>query len=204
MCDFAWPCLQVPVEKKAFKILRIAIPPFTRSKRNQLPSGKHTKNDGKSPFYSWVNPLFRLGHFPIKPVFSSGTWCLWVDQKFGKERTLVNSWWWISTVIMHQKQLQSLLYPKGYITGYNHSKKQKKSSPTTATQGNARKKQRNVDVPGGDWCSLGWWVAVCWQSPGKILNPDDFMGFHGMTSRFLGRSPRVLWDFIVIKATKNR
>ena len=25
--------------------------------------GKHTKNDGKSPFYSWVNQLFRLGHF---------------------------------------------------------------------------------------------------------------------------------------------
>ena len=28
-----------------------------------LPSGKHTKNYGKSPFYSWVNQLFRLGHF---------------------------------------------------------------------------------------------------------------------------------------------
>ena len=23
-----------------------------------LPSGKHTKNYGKSQFYSWVNPLF--------------------------------------------------------------------------------------------------------------------------------------------------
>ena len=27
------------------------------------PSGKHTKNYGKSPFYSWENPLFRLGYF---------------------------------------------------------------------------------------------------------------------------------------------
>ena len=24
--------------------------------------GKHTKNDGKSPCYSWENSLFRLGH----------------------------------------------------------------------------------------------------------------------------------------------
>ena len=24
----------------------------------ELPSGKHTKNYGKSPFYSWVNQLF--------------------------------------------------------------------------------------------------------------------------------------------------
>ena len=49
-----------------------------------LPSGKHTKNYGTSPFYSWVNrvkPLFRLGHFSIafcmftrpgKPPFSHG------------------------------------------------------------------------------------------------------------------------------------
>ena len=27
--------------------------------RQLLPSGKHTKNYGKSPFYSWENPLFQ-------------------------------------------------------------------------------------------------------------------------------------------------
>ena len=27
------------------------------------PPGKHTKNYGTSPFYSWENSLFRLGHF---------------------------------------------------------------------------------------------------------------------------------------------
>jgi hypothetical protein len=28
-----------------------------------LEHGKHTKNDGKSPFYSWVNQLFPTGPF---------------------------------------------------------------------------------------------------------------------------------------------
>ena len=30
-----------------------------------LPSGKHTKNYGNSPFSSWVNPLFRLFLWPF-------------------------------------------------------------------------------------------------------------------------------------------
>jgi hypothetical protein len=29
---------------------------------DQVASGKHTKNDGKSPCGPWVNQLFRLGH----------------------------------------------------------------------------------------------------------------------------------------------
>ena len=35
-----------------------------------IPSGEHTKNNGKSPCYSWENPLFRLGHFPLQTVSS--------------------------------------------------------------------------------------------------------------------------------------
>ena len=33
-----------------------------------LPSGKLTKNYGKSPCYSWVNQLFRLGHFQVRKL----------------------------------------------------------------------------------------------------------------------------------------
>jgi hypothetical protein len=29
-------------------------------------SGKLLHNYGKSPCYQWVNPLFRLGHFPVR------------------------------------------------------------------------------------------------------------------------------------------
>jgi hypothetical protein len=34
-----------------------------------LPSGKLTKNYGKSPCYSWVNQLFRLCHFQARKLF---------------------------------------------------------------------------------------------------------------------------------------
>ena len=30
--------------------------------------GKHTNNYGKSPCYSWENPLFRLGHFQVRKL----------------------------------------------------------------------------------------------------------------------------------------
>ena len=30
---------------------------------HMVPSGKRLRNYGKSQFYSWVIPLFRLGHF---------------------------------------------------------------------------------------------------------------------------------------------
>ena len=33
-----------------------------------LPSGKHTKNDGKIHHFQWVNPLFRLGHHHFPKV----------------------------------------------------------------------------------------------------------------------------------------
>ena len=33
-----------------------------------VPSGKHTKNYGKSPCYQWVNPLFRLGHVQVRKL----------------------------------------------------------------------------------------------------------------------------------------
>ena len=35
-----------------------------------LPSGELTFCHGKSPFYSWEHPLFRLGHFPLLFVCS--------------------------------------------------------------------------------------------------------------------------------------
>ena len=33
-----------------------------------IPSGKYTKNYGKIHHFQWVNPLFRLGHFPVRYV----------------------------------------------------------------------------------------------------------------------------------------
>ena len=33
-----------------------------------MPSGKHRKNYGKSPFYSWVNQVFQLGHFQVRKL----------------------------------------------------------------------------------------------------------------------------------------
>ena len=33
-----------------------------------IPSGKRTNNSGKSPFYSWVTQLFRLGHFQVRKL----------------------------------------------------------------------------------------------------------------------------------------
>ena len=30
--------------------------------------GKHRKNDGKSPCYSWVNPLSLNGHFQVRKL----------------------------------------------------------------------------------------------------------------------------------------
>ena len=32
----------------------------------KVPSCKHTKNYGKIHHFSWVNPLFRLGHFTVR------------------------------------------------------------------------------------------------------------------------------------------
>ena len=40
------------------------------SSAQQVPSGKHTKNDGKSPFCSWLNPLFL---WPCSTAFSMFT-----------------------------------------------------------------------------------------------------------------------------------
>jgi hypothetical protein len=47
-----------------------------RCKKNLLPKSKHTKNYGKSPFYSWVNQLF-LWSFSIAMFLMtlSGRWC---------------------------------------------------------------------------------------------------------------------------------
>ena len=62
--------------------------------KSYLPSGKHTKNHGKSPFYSWVNPLFLLpfsiafckftrpginGWLGVYP--HDGFTCLWWDHR---------------------------------------------------------------------------------------------------------------------------
>ena len=39
---------------------------------NLVVTGEHTKSNRKSPCYSWENPLFRLGHFPLLFVCSPG------------------------------------------------------------------------------------------------------------------------------------
>ena len=36
---------------------------------NHLPSGKLLRNYGKSPCYSWENPLCRLGHFQVRELW---------------------------------------------------------------------------------------------------------------------------------------